>query len=807
MRHVPLAVVLLLAVGVIAAERSYKEPDLPPTAKEHWAFRSPQRPAVPTIANPQSQIKNPIDSFILARLEKEGLKPSPEADKLTLLRRVTFDLHGLPPTPDEIDAFLKDTAPDAYEKVVDRLLASPHFGERWAQHWLDVVRFAESNGYEMDGERPHAWRYRDYVVRSFNADKPYDVFLTEQIAGDLLAKGKPEKEAAELRVATGLHRCGPIHLVSGNVDPEETRQEKLIEMVNGFGAAVLGLTMACTRCHDHKFDPLTQGDYFRLQAFFTPTVYQDQEFATAEQKAAHKERTAAVTAKLAPIKKRIAEIEAPHHKRLDEEKRAKLPADMRAAVAVEKAKRTPEQKKLADAAAPLLKVTWDEVLDALPPAERAERAKLKGQQLKLEDDLPPPLPAAWALAEDDKPKPTFVLKRGDWQRKQSEISAGYVRVVTKADPAAKSRLDLAKWVTNPAHPLTARVIVNRLWQHHFGRGLVATPNDFGTRGEKPTHPELLDWLAAELVQPDRKKGARSSTSPLEGEVGETKSSREGGGSNNPPPATTSGRDDLPLKGGGVQQAKPWSLKRLHKLMVLSATYRQISDTRPSAAAAKLDPENKLLWRMNRRRLEGEAVRDAMLAAAGTLNRQTGGASVKVPLEPEVYDLLFTEDEPVGLWRVTPDPAQHTRRSLYLFAKRNVRQPLLEAFDQPDTLGSCAVRGVSTFAPQALILMNGPLAQEHSRRMAARLMATGTTPDEWITAAYRRALGRPPTADEAKTLAKFLDEQTKLIRANVAAGKPVGDTPGLADTADPVAARALADLCLAVFNLNEFVYVP
>ncbi len=784
MRHLPVAVVLLLAAGVIAAERPYQEPDLPPAAKEHWAFQAPKRGEVPVSRDPKGSawVRTPIDSFVLARLEKEGLKPSPEADKLTLLRRVTFDLHGLPPTPDEIDAFLKDTSPDAYEKVVDRLLASPHFGERWAQHWLDVVRFAESNGYEMDGERPHAWRYRDYVVNSFNADKPYDQFLTEQIAGDLLAKGKPDKEAAELRVATGMHRCGPIHLVSGNVDPEETRQDKLIEMVNGFGAAVLGLTVACTRCHDHKFDPLTQGDYFRLQAFFTPTVYSDREFATDEQKKAHQERTAAVTAKLAPIKKRIAEIEAPHRKRLDEEKRAKLPADMRAAVAVEKAKRTPEQKKLAEAAAPLLKVTWDEVLDALPAADRAERAKLKEQQLKLEDDLPPPLPAAWALAEDDKPKPTFVLKRGDWQRKQSEISAGYVRVVTKQEPAAKTRLDLAKWVTDPAHPLTARVIVNRLWQHHFGRGLVATPNDFGTRGEKPTHPELLDWLAVELVEPTWASGGRQPPGGSEKNQGA----------------------DAPRSPG-----MPWSLKRLHKLMVMSSTYRQSStpDTLLGTRHSKLDPENKLLWRMNRRRLEGEAIRDAVLTAAGTLNRQVGGASMKVPLEPEVYDLLFTEDEPVGLWRVTPDPTQHTRRSLYLFAKRNVRQPLLEAFDQPDTLGSCAVRGVSTFAPQALILMNGPLAQEHSRRMAARLMATGTTPDEWITAAYRRALGRPPTADEMKTLAKFLDEQTKLIRANVAAGKPVGDTPGLADTADPVVARALGDLCLAVFNLNEFVYVP
>jgi hypothetical protein len=754
-------VVLFVALAVApAADPPYKEPALPAAAKDHWAFKPPVR------VNPDRKAggdTNPIDAFVSARLEKEGLKPSPEADKLTLIRRVTFDLHGLPPTPAEIDAYLKDDSPTAYEKVVDRLLASPHFGERWAQHWLDVVRFAETNGYEMDGDRPHAWRYRDYVTSSFNADKPYDVFLREQIAGDLLAKGKPAREAAELHVATGLHRCGPIHLVSGNLDPEETRQEKLIETVNGLGAAVLGLTMACTRCHDHKFDPLTQGDYFRLQAFYGPTKYADVVFATDAEKTDHKERTAAVKAKLDPIKKRIAELEAPTRKRLSEEKTAKLPEAVRKALAVEATKRSADEKKLAAAAKPLLNLLWDEVIDALPADVRAERAKLKAEEVRLELELPPPLPTAWAIAADDKPKPTFVLKRGDWRRKQTEISAGYVKVVTPADPPAKTRLDLADWLTNPNHPLTARVIVNRLWQHHFGRGLVATPNDFGTRGDRPTHPELLDWLATELVAPDRQEGG---------------------------------------------DAKPWALKRLHKLMVTSQTYRQSSIPNSAIQTPQSkDPENHLLWRMNRRRLDGEAIRDSMLAAAGTLNRAVGGPSVRVPLEPEVYDLLFTEGEPVGLWPVTADPKEHTRRSLYLFAKRNVRQPLLEAFDQPDTLGSCAVRGQSTFAPQALILMNGPLSHEQSRRMAASLMATGNTPDEWITAAYRRALGRPPAADELKTLTTFLAEQTKLVAANVAAGKPIGDTPGLADTADPIVARALADLCLAVFNLNEFVYVP
>jgi hypothetical protein len=740
-------------------ERPYREPDLPDDAHKHWAFLAPKRSEVPS-SKFQVPSGNPIDGFVFAKLEQAGLKPSPPADKLTLLRRVTFDLTGLPPTPAEIDAFLKDTSADAYETVVDRLLASPHFGERQAQHWLDVVRFAESNGYELDGDRPHAWRYRDYVIKSFNADTRYDQFLREQIAGDLLAKGKPAGEAAELRVASGLHRCGPVHLVSGNVDPEETRQEKITEMVNGLGAAVLGLTMACTRCHDHKFDPLTQGDYFRLAAFFGDTEYKDAEFATDDEKKAHKERTAAVAAKVAPLKKRIAEIEAPARAKAEAEKRAKLPADMKAAFEVPPDQRTAEQKKLIEAAKPIIKVTWDEVLDALPPADREARAKLRAEQFAEEKNLPPPLPTAWAVTQSAKPTPTFVLKRGDWRRRQSEIAAGFVKVVTTGEPAAKSRLDLAEWVTDPKHPLTARVMVNRLWQHHFGRGLVGTPNDFGTRGERPTHPELLDWLAAELANPDRKVG------------------------------------------GG----EAWTLKRIHRLMVTSATYQQASDTAVSADAAKADPENKLLWRANRRRLEGEAIRDAVLAAAGTLTREVYGPSVRVPLEPEVYDLIFTEDEPVNLWPVTADPKQHTRRSVYLFAKRNVRQPLLEAFDQPDALGSCAVRGKSTFAPQALILMNGPLAAEQSKAMAVSLLADGGAEKAWIESAFRRCFGRDATAAEVTKLTAFLGEHTKLLADRKAKGEDIGVPAGLPKDADPVKARALADVCLALFNLNEFIYV-
>ncbi|MCU0702429.1 MAG: DUF1549 and DUF1553 domain-containing protein [Fimbriiglobus sp.] len=750
------ALVVLVAVAVASAqekERPYREPDLPDDARRHWAFAAPKRPEVPTKGHP-------IDAFLLAKLRAASIHPAPEADRRTLLRRLTFDLTGLPPTPAELDDFLKDDTPGAYEKVVDRLLASPHFGERQAQHWLDVVRFAESNGYELDADRPHAWRYRDYVVRSFNADKPYDHFLTEQIAGDLLAKDKTGAEAAELLVATGLHRCGPVHMVSGNVDPEEMRQEKITEIVNGFGSTVLGLTLACTRCHDHKFDPLTQGDYFRLAAFFSGSVYKDVEFATDAEKKQHKEQTAAVLAVVGPIKKQIAEIEAPARVRAEAEKMAKLPAEVRAAFDVPANQRTAEQKKLVDAAKPIIKLTWDEVLAALTPEEAARRAKLQVRQLAEEERYPPPLPTAWAIAETDKSSATFVLKRGDWKRRQSPISAGYVRVMTAGEPEAKSRLDLAKWVTDPKNPLTARVIVNRLWQHHFGRGLVASPNDFGTRGEKPTHPELLDWLACELMEP-------------------------------------TGGD------GGRVVEKPWTLKRLHRLMVTSSAYKQASDSPVSSEAAKTDPNNHLLWRANRRRLEGEAIRDALLATAGTLNRDVYGPSVRVPLEPEVYDLIFTEDEPVNLWKVTADLRQHTRRSLYLFAKRNVRQPLLEAFDQPDTLGSCAVRGKSTFAPQSLILMNGPLAAEQSKRMAVSLMAAGGTESDWIDHAFRRCFTRSATADETKKLSAFLAEQTKLLATRKARGDDIGEPAG---AADGVKARALADVCLTLFNLNEFVYI-
>jgi hypothetical protein len=739
-----------------------RDADLPlaDADRSHWAFQKPVRPARPLVAD-SAWVQTPVDAFILARLEKTGLKPSSPADRATLLRSITFDLTGLPPTPEELELFLRDTRADAYARVVERLLASPHYGERWAQHWLDVVRYAESNGYETDGERSHAWRYRDYVIRAFNEDKPYDRFLTEQLAGDELAQGKDPRQSADLLIAAGFQRCGPVHLVSGNTDPEVNRQEVLTEMTTGVGSAFLGLTVGCARCHDHKFDPFSLADYYRLQSFFAAAMPQEADIATPEERQAREKRVQELNVQLAPLRQQVATLEAPYRTRLTEAKKAKLEPMYREALTLPESKRTPEQKKLAEHAQILIKITWDEILDALTLADRAKRVALRSQIHALEAQMPAPVAHAWTIKDADKVPATYVLKRGDPKRKDSLVQPAFPRVLVAAKDSnqgpesseRRDRLALARWLTNPEHPLTARVMVNRLWQYHFGRGLVATPNDFGLRGERPTHPELLDWLACEFVD------------------------------------------------------NGWSIKHIHRLLLLSSTYQQASRGRGSEQAKRKDPDNRLLGRMNRRRLEGEALRDHVLATAGTLNRILGGPMVRVPLEPEVYDLIFTEGEPDGLWPVTPDVREHTRRSIYLYAKRNVRLPLLEAFDRPDTLTSCPVRPVSTFAPQALILMNGPLLQTQSKQFAARLLREcGANVDRQIERAYRLALARPPRNQERQMAHEFLVTQADLIRDRLRARQAVGLPPEVPDTVDPALAAALVDYCLALLNSNEFIYV-
>jgi hypothetical protein len=755
---------LFVSLSNAAEPSAIEERPFTQAEKDHWSFRSPVRPPIPPVRR-ADWIRTPVDAFILAKLEAAGLSPSPEADKRTLLRRVTFDLTGVPPTLEEQEAFVNETRPDAYERLVERLLASPHYGERWAQHWLDVVRYAESNGYEADSERPHAWRYRDYVIHSFNADKPYNQFLTEQIAGDLLAKGREPRAAAEDWIATGLHRCGPVHMTSGNTDPELNRQEVLTEMVNGFASAVLGLTVACTRCHDHKFDPLTQADYYRLQAFFAATKYREVNLATREEAEQQKKEAEAIRAKVAPLQQKVLALEQPYRKKINDAKVAALEPKFVNAMLVSAAKRNAEQKKLAEQAEILLKITWDEVVAALSSEDRRQRHEWRDEIHALEALLPPPAAQAWAVADDDKPAATYILKRGDVKNKEAAVEPGFPRIIRRDSGQPKAtltRVDLAEWITRPEHPLAARVWVNRLWQHHFGRGIVGTPNDFGLRDERPTHPELLDWMATEFVNPANPQAA-------------------------------------------------FSTKHIQRLIVLSSAYRQASNSENPKSEIRnpksVDPDNRLLWRMNRQRLEGETLRDAMLAVAGTWNPQMGGPMVRVPLEKEVYDLIFTEGEPDGLWKPSPEPHAFERRSIYLFAKRNVRQPMLEAFDQPDTLNSCAIRPVSTFAPQALIMMNGPFAQTQSKAFAVRLLReAGSEPDAVISRAFLMAFGRLARESEVKWAKEFLDWQAKIVRAQGRTGPAIGCPPGTPLQLDTAYVHAVCDFCLALFNANEFLYV-
>jgi hypothetical protein len=635
-------------------------------------------------------------------------------------------------------SFLGDTRPDAYERLVDRLLASPAFGERWAQHWLDVVRFADTNGYEADAERPQAWRYRDWVVSAFNADLPYSRFVHAQVAGDLAG------EVVGL-IAAGFNRAGPAHQVSGNVDPAELRHELLSEVMTGLGAAFLGATLSCARCHDHKFDPITQRDYYRLEAFYSRARPAQVSLASAAEAAEQARKSAAHLAALAPLRAEIALLEGPYRSRIREQKLAKLEPSLRAAWNTPREKRTKEQEGLASQASILLKTTWDEVVEVLSPEDRERRAALRKKMHALQASAPEPAPSAYTLKEGKGPLTGRILKRGSYKSPGKEVTPGFPSALGGPDLAPESRESLARWIASPHNPLTARVIVNRLWQHHLGAGIVATPNDFGSRGAAPTHPELLDWLAHELID------------------------------------------------------SGWSLKHVHRLIVTSSAYRMRSDVPGS--------DNALLWRGNRRRLDGEALRDALLSTSGQLTPMIGGPPVRTPLEPEVYALIFTEDEPDGLWLPHPDPRQHSRRSLYLLNKRNVRLPLLEAFDQPDTLTPCAARPVSTFAPQALLLFNGAFAHEQARAMASRVWReAGDSREAQIRRAYQLALARSPSPREATVAESFLEEQAHLLRERLRARREVTIPDGLPDGAGPAEVAALADFCLALLNRSSFVHV-
>jgi len=741
------------------------EPALAQKATEsHWAFRAPQRPELPEV-KASNWVRNPVDRFILGELEAIEFRPAPEADRVALLRRVTYDLTGLPPSPEEIDRFVNDPRPDAYDRVVDRLLDSPQYGERQAQHWLDLAHHADSNGFELDAERPDAWRYRDWVVRAFNQDMPYDRFVTLQLAGD-----EAEPGDTDALIATGFGRGGPREVVGGNIDPKVKRQSELTEITGTVGSVFLGLTIACARCHDHKFDPLPAADYYALQACFAGAQLVEIPIADKAEIEAYDAAKKAVEAKVAPLKRRKAEIEAPYRETLKKAKEASLTPLERELMAIPKKDRTPAQKRLVEGLSSALMVRWEEIAEAVAkdPVPHAEREKIKREIEAIENTLPRPPAHAQALIDPKPEAPeTFILRRGEVTSPGPKVEPGppgILRAVSTFDPqtiqatatTTGRRLALARWLTRPDHPLTARVIVNRVWQNHYGRGIVATPSDFGVRGEAPTHPALLDWLATELV------------------------------------------------------AQGWKLKPMHRLMVISAAYRQASTDRSEVGKKQSldDPENNFLGRMNRRRLDAEGVRDAMLSVSGEINLKAGGPGVLVPIEPEIESLIFTEAEVVDLWPETVDPLEQARRSLYLFRKRNVRYALFDAFDAPDTQSACPKRVVSTHALQALALLNSDFAAGRARALAGRVFReSGGDDSDRIARIYKVVLGRDPRPAETERDRGFLTAQADLLRRRLEAGpsldRPTFTPEGMA----PSLAAAWVDYARAMLNRNEFLYVP
>ncbi|MFN0109860.1 MAG: DUF1553 domain-containing protein [Blastocatellia bacterium] len=671
-----------------------------------WAFQAPQRTTPPRAAL-ASWNRNPIDEFLFAAMKAKGVQPAPRADRRTLIRRAYLDLTGLPPAPEEVAAFVNDKALDAYEKLINRLLASPHYGERWARHWLDLVRYADSGGFEFDVDRPEGWRYRDYVVNAFNADKPYDQFIKEQLAGDEYAPESPNADDAI--IATGFLRLGP----EGG-GGERGRQDALDDVITTTSLTFMGMTTGCARCHDHKFDPIPQADFYRIQAVFDPMRPVNHPLVAPEVVAAHKSETQRIEAQQKPLKKAKDELEAPYLKILVEEAVSRLPDYMQIAWRTPEGKRTAGQKLNVQQIRKTLeddtlsqKLTDKDIVARMTLEDQQKHQALVAQIKTLDRQKPKPFPTARAIGEAGKqPAPTYFLQRGNFESKGPAVNPGVLSVVSDyefpSSPAnAKSsfrRRGFAEWLTNKQNPLTARVMVNRLWQHHFGEGIVRTPSNFGKMGEAPSHPELLDWLALEFIEP--------------------------------------------------KDGKSWSLKQMHRLMMTSQAYQTASDD--IAANVALDPENRLFWRMPRVRLEAEIIRDAMLSVAGNLDRTLGGPCVYPYIDPKLF-----QSSTKRTWPGKPDDDPTTwRRSLYVYSKRSIRYPLFETFDQPNLVNSCERRNRSTIAPQALLMMNNNFVLFEAQKFADRLRKeAGTDVRKQIERGYQLALGRAPSEFErAKTIA-------------------------------------------------------
>ena len=681
-----------------------------PEQKAFWAFQKVKEPAVPG-----AQGANPIDAFILAKLSDKGLSPAAPAEKRTLIRRVTFDLTGLPPTPEEVDAFLKDTDANAFEKVVDRLLASSAYGERWGRHWLDVARYADSNGLDENTAFGNAWRYRDYVIKSLNDDKPYDRFLKEQLAGDLLPADTDAAKLDQL-TATGFLSIGPKVLA------EPDKQKMLLdiadEQLDTVGKAFMGLTLGCARCHDHKFDPLPTRDYYSLLAVFTSTRTMENLNTVAkaherDPNGPEKPEIKANRAKLEQVKKDLRKLETDFGKTPEKEKEKRTEIHLKAE------EKRAEIKKLEASLPASLTVlaVEDGTAAAYGTQTRNLYVQVRGTYTMPGVEAPAVFPRIIA-GEEQKPFVPVKPNPAD-QLEANKIRYGSLR-------ERSGRLELANWLADPAHPLTARVMVNRVWQHHFGEGLVRTPDNFGRLGERPTHPELLDWLAVQFT-----------------------------------------------KNG-------WSLKKLHKLILLSATY-QMSSTH-DAKAALADPDNRLLWHFNRRRLEAEAVRDSMLAIAGTLDRQSGGSL----LDNGNFEYINNEHSRGGVRYGAP------RRSIYLPVIRNNVFDFFSAFDFVEPHVSNGKRASTVIASQALYLLNNPFVTAQAKALADSLLKAESD-DARVKTAYLRAFARAASDDEIGRAVSFVQRFDAALTEK---------------EKDAVArrAKAWAAWCQVLFASSEFVYV-
>jgi mono/diheme cytochrome c family protein len=708
------------ASAALPAARRRSPPHVDEHARQFWSFRPVKRPPLPVVKDP-NWIRSPIDAFVLAKLEAAGLRPAPPAEKGALLRRVYYDVIGLPPSSGEVDAFLADHSPDAYEKVVDRLLASPHYGEHWARHWLDLVRYAETNSFERDGAKPNVWRYRDYVIRALNQDKPYDQFIREQLAGDELEPMTPEK-----LIATGYYRLGQWD--DEPVDPVQALYDDLDDILATTGQVFLGLTVNCARCHDHKIDPFPQKDYYRLLAFFDGIqrygVRSPESVAKASlrpiggslEQAGQREKIDAYQKKLSAVQQELNTIEDPIRSRLQGGERDDFKHE---------ANRVTILKK--------------HVPDLLDQQTFDRYLALRNELRFLQRNRPSAMAEALCVTEiGPVPRETFILLRGNAQAKGEKVAPGFPSVlpaVASSPPQPRPggqtsgrRRVLADWISSPSNPLTARVLANRLWQYHFGRGIVRSSSNFGYQGTPPTHPELLDWLASELV------------------------------------------------------AQGWRVKPLHKLLLLSSTYRMSSQ--PNANALARDPENDLFWRFDPRRLAAEEVRDSILAVCGNLNQQKMGGPSVYPVIPR--EVLAGQSLPGNGWRNSPLDDQN-RRSIYIHVKRSLAVPLLAAFDAPDTDASCPVRFTTTQPAQALGMLNSDFLNEQASVFAADLRRhAGNDPAAQVSLALRRTLQREPSMVEIERGVLFIQKMRQEHQFS--------------------AEEALRSFCLLTLNLNEFIYV-